>query len=191
LKKFKKWKNIHWFCSRRRLYAYLNENDLISRKYMLINRAILKYSHSNFSLEIIEYCKVEDLVEREDHYIDSLKPEYNILQKAGSSLGYKHSEEAKIKMSALALGRKHSLETINKFSELRAGKNKTEEDKLAISLSQPSRIKIKVHDLQTNIETSYSSMRLVAKALNTRLSSIRSNLNSKKKNLLKVVIFLQ
>jgi NUMOD3 motif len=29
-----------------------------------------------------------------------LKPEYNILQKAGSSLGYKHSEETLIKMKS-------------------------------------------------------------------------------------------
>ena len=82
-------------------------------------------------MEILEYCKLEDLREREDYYIDSLKPEYNILQKAGSSLGYKHSEEAKIKMSALAIGRKHSLEILHNFSvlrlRLRAGKKKTEE----------------------------------------------------------------
>ena len=39
-------------------------------------------------------------MEREDYYFKLLKPEYNILQKAGNSLGYKHSEETKAKMSA-------------------------------------------------------------------------------------------
>jgi hypothetical protein len=45
----------------------------------------------------------ENQFEREDHYITSLKPEYNILQKAGSSVGFKHSEETRNKMK----GRKH------------------------------------------------------------------------------------
>jgi len=33
------------------------------------------------------------VVKREQHYLDSLKPEYNVLQLAGSLLGFKHSEE--------------------------------------------------------------------------------------------------
>lgn len=47
----------------------------------------------------------EDQFERENYYITTLQPEYNILQKAGSSLGYKHSEETRKKMREL--GRKH------------------------------------------------------------------------------------
>lgn len=40
-------------------------------------------------------------LEREQYYIDSTNPEYNIL-KAGSTLGYKHTEEtiAKIAISS-------------------------------------------------------------------------------------------
>jgi len=55
-------------------------------------RALFKYGYSNFSLEILEYCLVSDLLKREDYYIKQLKPDYNILQEAGSSLGYKHTE---------------------------------------------------------------------------------------------------
>jgi group I intron endonuclease len=51
-------------------------------------------------LEILEYCKVEDLIERENHYLKLLEPEYNILREAGSSLGYIHDEKAKEKMRA-------------------------------------------------------------------------------------------
>ena len=36
------------------------------------------------------------------HYIDTLKPEYNVLQIAGSLLGYKHIEESIIKMKEAA-----------------------------------------------------------------------------------------
>jgi len=59
---------------------------------MHICYALLKYGYSNFSLGIIEYCEPEKCLEREDFYLSSLKHEYNILEKAGSPLGRKHSE---------------------------------------------------------------------------------------------------
>lgn len=65
---------------------------------MLINKALIKYGYSNFSLEILEYCESSLVVTREQYYIDLLKPEYNILKVAGSPLGYKHTEESRSKM---------------------------------------------------------------------------------------------
>ena len=59
---------------------------------MAINKALLKHGYAKFSLEILEYCNSEDLLKREQYYLDTLKPEYNIVKKAGSTLGYKHSE---------------------------------------------------------------------------------------------------
>jgi group I intron endonuclease len=66
---------------------------------MLISKSLIKYGYSNFTLEILEYCQASEVVQREQHYMDLLKPQYNILQKAGSLLGFKHSKEtiAKIK----------------------------------------------------------------------------------------------
>jgi len=64
---------------------------------MLINKSLLKYGYSNFSLEILEYCKPEDCTQREQYYLNLLEPEYNILTLAGSLLGYKHTEETKVK----------------------------------------------------------------------------------------------
>jgi group I intron endonuclease len=63
---------------------------------MLIHKALLKYRYSNFSFEILEYCEPKKCIEREQYYLDLLKPEYNILKNAGSPLGFKHSEESKI-----------------------------------------------------------------------------------------------
>jgi group I intron endonuclease len=54
-------------------------------------------------LEILEYCAAEKCLEREQYYLDLLTPEYNILKVAGSSLGRKHSDEAKAKMREKAL----------------------------------------------------------------------------------------
>jgi GIY-YIG catalytic domain/NUMOD1 domain len=86
--------------------AYL-EREITKNKSM-IYRALLKYGHSSFKLDILEYCNPNVLIEREQHYFDQLKPEYNILKVAGSSFGFKHSEIT-IKLMRLAkLGSKHS-----------------------------------------------------------------------------------
>jgi group I intron endonuclease len=58
---------------------------------MVINKAILKYGYSNFKLEILEYCDKSVCIEKEQYYIDLLKPEYNTLKTAGSTLGFEHS----------------------------------------------------------------------------------------------------
>jgi len=71
----------------------------IKKNKSKIYRALLKYGYSNFSLEILEYCDPNNTLAREQHYIDLLKPEYNILQKAGSSLGFKHTKETREIMS--------------------------------------------------------------------------------------------
>lgn len=71
---------------------------------MVIYKALLAHGFANFKLEILEYCEPSKLIEREQYYIDLLKPEYNILKIAGSRLGSKHSEEAKARMKAGALG---------------------------------------------------------------------------------------
>ena len=55
---------------------------------MLIYKAILKYGHSNFSFEILEYCEAEQCEAREQEYINRLKPEYNLSPTAGTNFGY-------------------------------------------------------------------------------------------------------
>jgi group I intron endonuclease len=48
------------------------------RGSIIIQRALLKYGYSNFTLDILEYCELDVLIEREEYYINILKPEYNI-----------------------------------------------------------------------------------------------------------------
>lgn len=74
-----------------RLYKYYSLKH-ITRYKTPIHNALLKHGYSNFSLEILEFCNVEDIILREQYYLDLLKPEYNVLEKAGSSFGFKHSE---------------------------------------------------------------------------------------------------
>lgn len=102
---------------------------------MHINRALLHHGHNAFSLSILEYIDITNLsVEekrklillREQFFLDSLKPVYNILKVADSSLGFIQSEETKTKISQpltgdnhprSMLGKTHSAETIAKISE--------------------------------------------------------------------------
>lgn len=84
----------------------------------------------------MEICNSNLTIDREQYYLDLLKPEYNILSiAASSSLGKLHSEETKFKisnslksfksegkMSITRTGKIFSDETKNKLSELRRGK---------------------------------------------------------------------
>lgn len=55
-------------------YDYLNSHINSSNIY----RAILKFGFSNFSFSILEFCDEKTISSREQHFINSLKPQYNI-----------------------------------------------------------------------------------------------------------------
>jgi hypothetical protein len=80
-------------------------------------------------LNILEYCDISTVIEREQYYLHNLKPEYNILEIAGSPLGRKHTEVTKLKLSANSQA--HPLRVIN---------NKTGEIKLFTSIKQTAKI---------------------------------------------------
>jgi group I intron endonuclease len=88
-----------------------------------------KYGEDNFIFEIIEECEKENLIVREQYYIDTLKPYFNVAKKAGSSLGIKHTDEAKKNMSIAQKGRKHTDKTKEKISESHKGMVHTKETK--------------------------------------------------------------
>ena len=66
------------------------------------------YGADCFDFKIIEVVEDEKkLIEREQHYIDNLKPIYNICRVAGSSLGLKRTNDTRDKIRAANLGIKH------------------------------------------------------------------------------------
>jgi group I intron endonuclease len=75
-----------------------------------------KYGKESFSFLVIEPCECNSLIAREQFYIDTLHPEYNIVQNAGSTLGRKFTDETKRKMSEIAKGRVMSEEHKHKIS---------------------------------------------------------------------------
>jgi len=188
-----------------RFRNYFNINYLSSgAKSSRICRALLKYGYSKFRLEVIEYCDVSVLLERETFYIQTLKPEYNILQSGGSNLGYKHTEESKARMSAsasnrtdelkakyskAAVGRKfnHTEETKAKLSAASMNRKLSEETKAKLSVIQSNRLKdpvpgnkVVVTDTFTGETLEYDSIRKTAKELDTNHNTIRNYIKSKK-----------
>jgi group I intron endonuclease len=92
---------------RLRKYYYQEHLNQPRHKNLPILSALKLYGHDNFSLHILEYVESDNktkLLEREQYYLDLLKPYNNILDKAGSSQGYLHSEETKQLISNLKKG---------------------------------------------------------------------------------------
>jgi len=67
-----------------------------------------KYGHLSLSYTIVEYCDKINLLTREQYWIDTLKPTFNICQIAGNTLGfrYKMSDKTKIAISIAKRGKK-------------------------------------------------------------------------------------
>jgi group I intron endonuclease len=91
-----------------------------------LQAAFVKYGEEAFRFEILELCERDQVIAREQHYIDTLHPEYNMCPVAGSSMGYRHTDEARLRMSTKSkarppafLGHKHTEETRRKISDLK------------------------------------------------------------------------
>ena len=69
---------------KRRFLEYFNIKRLLRYSSMAINKALLKYGYSQFSLSILEYCEVDELMIKEKYYLNLLSPKYNILKEPGS-----------------------------------------------------------------------------------------------------------
>ncbi len=68
----------------------------------ILQRAFNKYREENFEFIIIEYCKREILIQKEQYYLEQLKPKYNACKIIpNQTLGFNHSKESKSLMSEL------------------------------------------------------------------------------------------
>lgn len=150
-----------------RLYTYFSLGSL-SKSNRIIDKAILKYGHSNFSFEILEYCTLDNVLDREQDYMDVLKPIYNIIAKAGSTFGYKHSEETREKMRNLVISEKArqlKLQAVAKASdankkEVLVVNIETKEEKVYTSCTEAG-IALGVH--KNNIGNAIKNKRVVQK----------------------------
>jgi len=187
---------------RTRFLQYFNINHLIRDNCMQICRALLKHGYPNFSLEILEYCEVSDLLIREKHYWDILNPEYNIAKEPGAPMsGRQHSDKSKKIMSDVKKinnpgrfkpGENHPMfgktgENHPMFGKTLSNETKTKISDTAKQSENSGRFKtgqpriegagrpsqaIEVTDITNDTTTSYDSIREAARALDIRSSSI-------------------
>jgi group I intron endonuclease len=106
-----------------------------------LQRAWIKYGKDSFKFFVLESCSIWLLTTREQYFIDSISPEYNIYPMAGSPLGVKHSDQARANMSAAK--RKMSAETRAKISM--AARNISDDTRRKMSESKKNRTFSKEH----------------------------------------------
>ena len=158
--------------------------DYYQTKILLKNKtpihlALLKYGYSNFQLEILEYCEKKEAILREQYFFDLLKPEYNILKTAGSSLGFKHSEKTIKFMKTL-----HLLddEIRKKRSLARLGTKHSDKTRAILSAATTASIGISVivKNININEETEYINLTEAAKAINVSRTAVKKALDTGK-----------
>jgi len=152
-------------CKRLSFYFSIKalKNELKNSKSYIYN-ALLKDGYENFSLEILEYCSIEELLKREKHFIDYLHPKYNIIKDPTlpPMFGRKHSNKTKKIMS----------ETENS-GRFKPGQKRPE------GAGSPSQT-IEVTDITNNQTTTYDSISAAAKALNILQAVITMYFNRNK-----------
>ena len=72
-----------------RARKYLHFSMLKNNKHHspILQRVYDKYGKKYLLFEIIEECDIENLIEKEQYYLDTLKPEYNCCKIAGRTDG--------------------------------------------------------------------------------------------------------
>lgn len=163
----------------------------------MIHKAHLKYGYSKFSLEILEYCEPDEVLLREQYYLDSLSPEYNILKIAGSLRGFKHSEETIRQMKSRIRTEEQKAKHLEQLKRLHSSAEHKEHLK-RLNLSQkgtprpegagvPS-VAIEVFDTNNNETTVYVSISEAARAIGVAQASISGAFKRKKPGVSTILI---
>lgn len=121
-----------------------------------------KHGKESFCFEIVEFCAPSDLIEREQSFIDLLKPEFNICPTAGNSLGRTHSKESRQKIAEKAKGRKcgpRSESHRKKLSLVHLGKAKPEHVMAALQAGRKAQVftKERLEKMSASLKNAYAS----------------------------------
>jgi len=129
-----------------RIYNHYYSLNINKHKNKHLQNAWNKYGENCFTWLILEFTSKDNLIEREQYWIDNFNKYlriYNIQLIADSPIGRKMSEEQKEKLRIFRSGKKHTEESKKKMSVMRSGeknvmygKHHTEESKKKISIIQ-------------------------------------------------------
>ena len=146
----------------------------------LICKALLKYGYAGFRLEILEYCSISIVLDREQFYIDKLNPEYNILKIAGSNLGYKHSEASLKLMSDASKSRNESEEVLKFKREIMLERKLSSDHLERMAKNNPFRMPIILSNIETGENKEFTSLIQAALFLGVHMTTVKRYLvNSK------------
>lgn len=112
---------------------------------VIMQRCFNKYGEESFTFKVIETCTKDDLLDREQCYIDGLtkSERMNICLVAGNTAGRKHSDETKQLIREKAIGREvppRSNEYREKISARFKGKPKSPEHMEALQKGRAARV---------------------------------------------------
>jgi len=122
-----------------RFSTHISELNSNTHGNIHLQRAWNKYGQDNFKFELIEI--VEDnklLLEREQFFLDTFEPSYNICKNASNHLGLKYSDESRKKISenhADVSGVNNPMYGLKGELSPNYGKNHKEETKQKIKLA--------------------------------------------------------
>lgn len=128
------------FDFKRRFSEHIRRMKINKHPNIHLQRTYNKFQINPFMFVVLEYCDPSQFINREQFYIDTLKPEYNLAPVAGSTLGYKQSDETKLKMSLAQKGKKLSDNHKEKLLASTRGKPKSKEARLKMSIARRKRI---------------------------------------------------
>jgi hypothetical protein len=150
------------------------KNHFIKSSNAHLRSAIKKYGLANFKFSIVEFVEPhpdlpieenrDNLLAREQHWLDWLfslpsNLRYNFNPTAGTTLGYKHSEESRAKMSVSMKGKNLGKEPVNK------GVPFTEAERQVLKMAQKHRYKpVYFYDGINNLITFYESLNATCRA---------------------------
>lgn len=80
----------------------------------ILVKAFNKYGIDNFEFSIIEICGINECIQAEQFYLDTLKPNYNSAPIAGSLLNYRHPESAKTR--TVVKGNHHCAKAVDQYT---------------------------------------------------------------------------
>lgn len=117
-----------------RKWHHVSDLRLNRHKNKHLQNAWNKYGEDCFVFSVVEYCEKDRIIEREQFYLDTMQPQYNISPTAGNCLGVKHTEEMRAKVSFAV--RNRTPETIEKMSKSHKGVKLSPETRKRISEAQ-------------------------------------------------------
>lgn len=167
---------------RKWLHFHSLQKDNHHSRYL--QRAYNHYGTNAFRFVVVELVtNKENLIVREQHYIDTFDPHYNIARVAGSSLGIKRSEEHRAKTSVASKGRKRkplSEEQKANISAAKKGKPMSEKHKAHMNAMQIAKRGKPLSEEHKKILSTARKGHEVSEKTRTKISErLKGNTNSK------------